>query len=103
VVETGEITQCGVSIKCNKTWIVLETGEITQCGVSIKYNKTWILLETGEITQCGVSIKYNKTWILLETGEITLWCINKIQYRPAHVFTSIKRSPISCPVIENFI
>jgi hypothetical protein len=52
---------------------------------------------------CGVSIKYNKTWIVLETGEITLWCINKIQYRPAHVFTSIKRSPISCPVIENFI
>jgi hypothetical protein len=47
------------------------SGEITQCGVSIKYNKTWILLETGEITQCGVSIKYNKAWIVLEAGEIT--------------------------------
>jgi hypothetical protein len=59
---------------------VVETGEITRCGVSIKYNKTWILLETGEITRCGVSIKYNKTWILLETGgDNTVWCIYKIQ------------------------
>ena len=77
--------------------------------------KFWILI-TGNVSTCAVKPIYIQSNLYIYIVKATLrklkmwplWAVAfytqvKIIVKPAHAVTCIKRSPFSCPVIENFI